>query len=67
MKNKKLTKMEKVLKACSEIEVELDYNHNIREAEGKLMNLCGILAEGTKYQYEIDKIGELYLKEIENI
>jgi hypothetical protein len=57
----KVTKTEEVLKACCEIEIDLD-NNRVNQAEGKLMNLCGILAKGTKYQGEIDRLGDLYLK-----
>ncbi|MFQ8921938.1 MAG: hypothetical protein ACLR60_08595 [Clostridium paraputrificum] len=56
-----MSKLEKVLKICADIECDLDRGY-IRRAESKLMNLCGVLAKGTKYEDDIDRLGELYLK-----
>ncbi len=42
-------KTKTVLMACAEVETELD-DFKLQEAEAKLMNLCGALAEGTKYK-----------------
>ncbi|RFM19820.1 hypothetical protein C1147_07940 [Clostridium botulinum] len=60
----KKDKTKTVLMACAEVETELD-DFKLQEAEAKLMNLCGALAEGTKYKKEIDRLGEKYLDVLE--
>lgn len=56
------TKFEEVIRACNAIEIELDGHANLREAESKFITLCGSLAKGTKYESEVNRVAELYLK-----
>jgi hypothetical protein len=56
------SKLEEILRTCAEIEVAIS-DHNLSKADGKFLTLCGFLAKGTKYQKEVDRIAELYLKE----
>lgn len=60
-----MNKLEEVLRICSEIEFDLE-RHRLSDAESKFLTLCGVLAKGTKYKGDINRIADLYLQEWQN-